>query len=85
MPTATPTPVPTATPTPLPTATTDSFGAQFFLEISSPEAELDEDIIFVSTSSVTIVGRTRVDAAVTIDDAFFEVDEEGKIRGDGGP
>ena len=89
MPTATPvptqTPVPTETPiptpTPVPTATPDPLGAEFFLEIRSPEAELDEDIVFVSTSSVTIVGRTRVDAAVTIDDAFVEVNEEGRFEG----
>ena len=89
MPTVTPVPTqtpvraetPIPTPTPVPTATPDPLGAEFFLEISSPEAELDEDIAFVSTSSVTIVGRTRVDAAVTIDDAFVEVDEEGRFEG----
>ena len=65
----------------MPTATSDPLGAAFFLEIRSPEAELDEDIIFVSTPTVVVMGRTRVDAAVTIDDAFFEMDEEGRFEG----
>ena len=81
----TPTPVPTATPiptaTPVPTATPDQLGAEFFLEVTSPQPEADEDIIFVSTSTVVVVGRTRVDAAVTIGDAFVEVDEEGRFEG----
>ncbi len=62
---------PTATPTPTPEATGD-----FFLTIEEPENI--ESV--VAEASITIVGRTRIDAAVSVNDIFAEVDEDGRFR-----
>ena len=43
-----------------------------------PESE--EEISFVSTDTVDVVGRTRVDAAVSVQDTFVEVDEDGRFE-----
>ena len=76
-PTATATPPPTATPTvtPTPTATLEPTG-EFFLTIEEPESI--ESI--VAEASLTIVGRTRIDAMVSVNDIFAEVDEDGRFR-----
>ena len=76
-PTATATSPPTATPTvtPTPTATPDPTG-EFFLNIEEPESI--ESI--VAEASITIVGRTRIDAVVSVNDVFAEVDEDGRFR-----
>jgi hypothetical protein len=81
-PTVTPTPTNTPTPTitPTPTATPDPLGTALFLEIVSPLPEEGETIAFVTTQTVTIVGRTRIDAAVTVNDTFLDVDEEGRFE-----
>ncbi len=60
---------PTATATPDPTL-------EFFLHIEEPETV--EAI--VAESSITVVGRTRIDAAVSVGDTFAELDEEGRFR-----
>ncbi len=82
-PTATPTPAPapdpTATPaptsTPVPTATPDALGAEFFLDVSEP---LDGDV--VNVSPLTVVGRTRIDAVVSVNDELPEPDENGRFE-----
>ena len=68
--------MPTATPEPTP----DPLGEALFLGIVSPQPEEGEEISFVSSPSVVIVGRTRVDAAITIEDEFLDVDEEGRFE-----
>ena len=80
VPTAVPTATATATPTPTQTPVPDPVEGDFFLHILSPLPEADEEEAFLTTSSVEIVGRTRIDAAVTVEDAFLEVDEEGIFR-----
>jgi hypothetical protein len=51
----------------------------------SPLPAPGEDISFVSSSSVVIEGRTRVDAAVTVQDSFAELDEDGLFAVTVGP
>lgn len=62
------TPEPTATPTEVP----DAIGA-FFLHIAEP----DELEAFVTTDTFDIVGRTSVDALVSVNDEFPEVAIDG--------
>jgi hypothetical protein len=62
--------LPTLTPTP----TLDPLSAgDFFLEIVEPA----QDELIVDTSSFTIVGRTRADAVVSINDLIVEPDVTG--------
>lgn len=63
---------PTATATPEPTATPDAIGA-FFLDILEPA----DGEAFVSTDTYEIVGRTSVDALVTVNDTFVDVAVDG--------
>jgi hypothetical protein len=70
-----PTPTATATPTPTPLATAE-YAEGFFLHIEEPSNV--ESII--AESPITIVGRTRVDAVVSVGDVFAEVDEDGRFR-----
>jgi hypothetical protein len=79
-PTSTPTPTPTPTIIPTPTATPDALAEEFFLYIVSPQPEPDEEIIFVTEPTVTLVGRTRIDAAVTVDDTFMDLDDDGQFE-----
>jgi hypothetical protein len=80
-PTATPRSTATPTQTPTPTATPDPLGDEFFLYITSPQPEEEgDDLIIVTESSVVIEGRTRVDAAISVDDAFLDVNEEGRFE-----
>lgn len=69
--TDTPTPTATATPTPTQEPTGD-----FFLAIEEPE-EIES---IVAEASITVVGRTRIDAVVSVGDIFAEVDENGRFR-----
>lgn len=71
--TATPVP-PTATPepTPTPTLVPDATGA-FFLHIAEPES-LEA---IVTTSTFDVVGRTSVDALISVNDEFPEVAIDG--------
>ena len=72
-PTATPTLAATATPTPTPTP--EPIG-EFFMYIEEPETA--ESI--VAESFFTVVGRTRIDAVVSVNDIFAEVDSDGRFR-----
>jgi hypothetical protein len=77
---AVPTAVPTATPvpptaTPVPTATPDAL-AEFFLDILQPVD--GEDV--VGTDTYEIVGRTTVDALVSVNDDFVDVAVDGEFR-----
>ena len=74
-PTATSAPAATPAPTLTPTATPDPTGA-FFLYIEAPE----EVVPYYSNPTIDVVGRTRLDAAVSVGDAFVEVDEDGRFR-----
>jgi hypothetical protein len=81
-PTATATLEPTATPLPTltPTATPDAFAELLFLDILSPLPEEGEEIAFVAQVQVAIVGRSRIDATVTVGDEFAELDEDGRFE-----
>ncbi len=59
---------PTATPTPDPLV-------EFYLIIESPESR--ETI--VADQGLTVIGRTRIDAVVSVNDVFAEVDEDGRF------
>lgn len=71
--TSTPVP-PTSTPGPTatPTATPDAVGA-FFLDILEP---VDGEAV-VSTNTFVVVGRTSVDALVSVNDTFVDVAVDG--------
>jgi hypothetical protein len=47
-----------------------------FLDIESP-ATLE---IIVAEATYVVVGRTRLDAVVSVNDTFAEVDEDGRFR-----
>ncbi len=61
----TPTPEPTATPAP----------DEFVLHIITPEF----DDSFSDTATIVVSGRTRVDAIITVNDAFVEPDADGAV------
>ena len=65
-PAPTPTPEPTATPTPSPTPTPTPAPSEFVLQIVEPVSA--ETI--TSSPTITIQGRTRADAAITVNDGF---------------
>ena len=73
VPTATNTPAATATATPTPTQEPTG---DFFLAIEVPE-EIES---VVAEASITIVGRTRIDAAISVNDIFADVDENGRFQ-----
>ena len=81
-PSATPTPFPTttlsATPTPFPTLRRPALLAkeELFLRLVSP---VSTEVV-VNQSSIEIIGRTRVDALVTVGDYVIEPDIEGWFR-----
>ena len=81
-PTTTATPEPTATllPTPTPTATPDAFAEALFLHILSPLPEEGEEIVFVDQAQVAVVGRSRIDATVSVGDEFAELDDDGRFE-----
>lgn len=74
-PTETPAPTATPTDTPTPTATPDALGAAFFLDVESP---VDGDI--VADVALVVIGRTRVDAAVSVNDELPEPDVDGRFQ-----
>ena len=76
-PTSTSTPSPTPTPTivPTPTATPDATG-DFFLTIEEPS----ETESIIAEDSITVTGRTRLDATVSVNDIFANVDGDGRFR-----
>ena len=61
----------TEEPSPTPLATE----GDLFLQLVAPE----EAEITTSESSLTVVGRTRVDAVVTVDDSIVEPDVDGRF------
>ena len=63
-----------------PTPTPDPLGEALFLHLISPVLEEGEFVAAVTSPQLVIEGRTRIDAAVTIDDTFMEVDEEGRFK-----
>ncbi|MDA1257775.1 MAG: hypothetical protein O3C10_08020 [Chloroflexi bacterium] len=71
-------PVPTSSPTPSPspTAIPSAFGSIFFLERVEPA----EPELFTDASTLEIVGRTRVDAVITVNDDVVEPDADGMFR-----
>ena len=85
-PTASPTLVPTAAvapppthtlgPTPTPTPAPAATGEEFFLHLEAP----DRREVVVTLDTVTVVGRTRVDAVVTVNDDVVEPDLEGRFQ-----
>ena len=72
-PEAEPTFTPTATATPTPTQEPTG---EHFLAIEQPESV--ESI--VADPSITVIGRTRIDAVVTVGAVFAEVDENGRFQ-----
>ena len=72
-PTLTPTPEPTATPTPSPTPTPTPAPSEFVLQVVEPVSS--ETI--TSSPTITIQGRTRADAAITVNDGFATPDLDG--------
>jgi hypothetical protein len=66
-PTATPAPTPSPTPTPTPAPT------EFILQIEDP---VDAEPI-TSSATLTVRGRTRADAAITVNDTFLTPDIDG--------
>lgn len=72
----TPTPSATLAPTivPTPTATPDATG-DFFLTIEEP---LETESI-IAESSITVTGRTRLDATISVNDIFADIDGDGRF------
>ena len=62
---------PTTAPSPTPVATE---GEMFLQLVSPPETE-----VFTDVGSLTVAGRTRVDAVVTIDDTIVEPNIDGEF------
>ena len=54
-------------------------GEEFFLDIVLPVIE-EGGVVVVASPSITVVGRTRVDAAVSVNDLFPAVDEDGRFE-----
>ena len=69
VPTLAPTEAPTSVPPPTPVATE----AELFLQLVEPT----ETEVITEESSITVTGRTRADAVVTINDTAAEPDSEG--------
>ena len=67
---------PTSTPAPPPASPTADSVGEFFLSIESP----DRGEAVVAEPSLTIVGRTRIDATVSVNDIFADVDEDGRFQ-----
>ena len=72
-PTGEATPIPTIAPTPEPTATPADAEPELTLELLVPE-ELE---IITEESRIELVGSTRVDAIITINDTVVEPDGDG--------
>lgn len=69
--------LPTSTPEPTatPTATPDAVGA-FFLDIIEPE----DGIGIVAVDNFEVIGRTSVDALVSVNDTFVDVAIDGTFK-----
>ena len=64
---------PTATSEPPPTP--EAIDTELFLQLVNPP----ETEVFVSESSIEVVGRTRVDAVVTVNDTLVEPNIDGRF------
>ncbi|RUA23916.1 MAG: hypothetical protein DSY79_01495 [Chloroflexi bacterium] len=64
-----------ASPTEAPTATPVATEGDFFLQLISP-AELE---VFTEVGTLSVVGRTRVDAVVNINDSIVEPNIDGEF------
>ena len=78
-PTATVTPKPTATPEPTatlePSPTPVATEPELFLQLVNPESSE----VITEEPSIEVVGRTRVDAVVTVNDTVVDPDGEGRF------
>ena len=74
-PTTAPTQVPTAAPTvtPVPSPTLVATDTEFFLQLIEPQGEE----IITEEPTISVAGRTRVDAVVTVNDTLTEPDIDG--------
>ena len=50
------------------------------MEVLAPIPEVGEDMSFVSTAVVLVVGRSVIGAAVTVQDSFAEMNEDGRFE-----
>lgn len=73
---ATDTPVPTVTPLLEPTPSPEAIEGPLFLQLIQPE----ETEVFVQESSIKVVGRTRVDAVITVNDMVVEPNIDGQFE-----
>lgn len=74
-PTRAPTEAPTGAPAAIPTPTPLATEGELFLQLVAPaEAE-----VFTDESSLRVIGRTRVDAVVTINDTLVEPGIDGEF------
>ena len=65
------------TPAGVPTPTADAFDSGvFFLDIVDPV----ESEVFVETPSITVIGRTRADALVSVNDLILDPDANGQFE-----
>ena len=64
-------PTPAATPVPSPTLVATE--AEFFLQLIDPQGEE----VITEERTIDVVGRTRVDAVVTVNDSLIEPDSDG--------
>ena len=71
VPTATPEPTATLEPSPTPVAT----DAELFLQLVEPESSE----VITEEPSIEVVGRTRIDAVVTVNDTVVDPDSEGQF------
>ena len=76
IPANTPSPNPTeAPPAETPTATPVAMEGELFLQLVNPP----EPEVFTDAGTLSVVGRTRVDAVVTINDTIVEPDIDGEF------
>ena len=67
---------PIAADTELPRMFKSNSDGSFFLEITSPE----QSEVIVDSDSITVAGKTTVDAMVSVNDAFVEINMEGAFE-----
>jgi len=62
--------------TELPPMNQSTADGSFFLEITSPE----QSEVIVDTDSIIVAGRTTVDAALSVDDNFVDIELDGSFE-----
>jgi len=75
-PTPTQAPSPTEAPIVEPTATPSPLGGEFFLTLIEP-ADID---VFSESSTLDVIGQTRIDAVVTVNDDIVTPDSNGDFE-----